>query len=257
MNFNNNATLVLTAAGLLAASSAVASGTTITVSGPSDTDDATVNAFNNGTNYGSTGNIELQNYQTSTRGWGVLRFDLPTLAPNEYISDASITVQYFADFSATPGSISVDLNRILYAWQEDEVTWDERFSGQRWEVGAGNIGWQDGSDPPANYDATSLGNVDLTVGSYGLKVFQSATLTDVLNDMAHGTLDNNGFLLNPTAGGTVNNRFYLVSADRGSSTPGEDFEPQLSLTISTVPEPASLGLMAAAGLVVLGRRWRR
>lgn len=234
--------------------SATASASVIQISGASSVQEATIDASSSSTNTGSAGNITVRNHAVSNRTWGLLRFELPTLAPNEYISDAKITLQYFANDNLDPGSITINLNSVNYSWVENEVTWNSRSTGVRWEVGLGNIGWQDGSDPPANYDPASLGSVSLIVGDYGLKVFQSTALTALLDDMAQGITANNGFLLNPLGGPVDDNRYYFVSTERNSATPGEDFAPQLELTISTIPEPAGLGLIGIGALFLARRR---
>lgn len=219
-------------------------GEVIEIQGPDVTSDAYVDTYHPTTNYNG-GSYRLNNYSNVQTCWGLVKFDLPTLEAGQYISDATMTFDYFANGDSANGALTVGLNQILYSWDETEVTWQERFTGVAWQEG--NIGWADGSGP-VNYSADSLGSVSLPFGEFGLVTFQSMDLTSVLNQMAKGEIENNGFILNTGRNyGPYDASWYFASSDRA-----DQVKPLLTLTV--VPEPATLILLSVGGLVGLRRR---
>lgn len=224
--------LCVAAAALLGASVTTADAAEVVLQGPSVTSDATVSAWNDTTNYGAWPSYELRNDQATTSSWALVRFELPSLAAGEFIADAAMTFDYFANFDSTSGSMTVDLNRPLYSWEESGVSWRNRTSSWTWGgpiPGQENIDSDDGSgNNPVNYATTSLGQITLTTGQFGLKTFQSGRLTSTLNQMARGQLPNHGFLLNPGRDGGPSNRYYLVSSERQDLT-----LPSLKLDVAT------------------------
>jgi len=201
----------------------------VEIQGAGATDDAYVDSFNNATTYNG-GSIRLKNYSTSVTCWGLVKFELPTLNPGEYVSDAAMTFDYFSNDNTNGTTMAVTLHRLVYSWTDTQVTWDSRMSGTPWLNG--NIGYA--GSFPSNYSPTVLGTVTLTQGVYGLVTFQSPELTAALDQMIKGKLAYHGFLLNTGRNyGPWNNSWYFASSDRA-----DQVKPKLTLTISS-PEPVA------------------
>jgi len=226
-----------------------------TLQGESVTQDVTISKENPNQAYDTTaqvGNLQLR-YSEGNRSSTLMRFDLPSLALGESITDATLTVEYFANTNGTTGAITVDLYRVLVPWVEDEATWNDRATGTPWNTGTTADGFgSNNAGTPVNYDPQSLGSIELTAGSFGLVSFiATPELLGVLNDMAHGAIDNYGFVLWASAPAVQTTRHLLVSSERT----GDVFHPELEL-VTVVPEPAALALLSIAGSLLLVQRRR-
>ena len=186
-----------------------------------------------GVNYGASQGIYVarrdvryQNPVEAPAYWGLIQWDLSGIDSQAVVSDVTFQIQCIEVGVGITDVYVIDSG----AWTELGVTWNS---------------WV-----PAATD-TLLGSMTGVPSTTGLTTFNNAALTTVVQDWVDGDRTNLGLVFKwqgePAAIGTVGDNF----ASREHA--GSYIDPQLAITI---PEPATLGMVAAMGGALLFIRKR-
>jgi hypothetical protein len=223
-------------------------------------------SFGGSNSGGEASNRAFLTVYNQNQGWGVAlyRANLPADFAGATVNSATFTVR---DAFFNGGSITnVDLNRVNLPgnvnWDPGTGTNADRFTtpdngAQRFwadfdvatDTGldwAGNVvsgPWNGGSS--TDFQTSAMGQV-IDTESF-VEPAGSNVTWDVLTlaqNWANGTWANDGFALTTfNSTGTVGYQLQTTGTGRG-----------LIIDYTPIPEPASLGLLAVAGLFLLGRR---
>jgi len=198
---------------------------TVVIQGSVDTQDSYLRNYHVDSNYGTSETITLNDRMTSNVQWGVIKFDLPTLAPGRYVSDAVLELNQTSG-GAVAETLTVDLNQLLTPWVENEVTWNSADSANAWNGGS--------IDDSSNYgDSLVAVTMDDTTG---WKIFSSTELTMLIDKMYQGTTNNYGFLINAGKSYEDDTYYYFASSDNTTTT----IQPKLTLTLAYPPPTGTL-----------------
>ena len=195
------------------------------------------------TNFGDVATISLfdsipGNYWQS---WGFFEFDVSGLPAADDVTEARLVFsQYFgSDYFPWPGGATTNIVQTpLGPWDEMTLTWDNK---------------------PALASAIEASVTIPMPGGYpfGFEREVSLDITDLYKGWRSGTRDNYGLVYRQNqpfvANGTAN---YVHTSDNTN----EALWPRLEIdytTSATVPEPATLSLLAIGAIGALARRRKR
>jgi hypothetical protein len=218
-------------------------------------------AFSNGTG----GDVRVGARTTTTNSAGVFGFALPDLA-GETIVSATITFNARNETNRAP---QPGANLDLYGLGVDPGTDTGAGLNLTQDPNRQYIGPNDVSATKLQDDILHAADVPTYDGLATVRVaFTSVDISSYLNSLYTGGANPGDFVVIrlsqdvlPTVQGTTNNRFRIVSTSGDGSTLDssphtiDDGAPFLQIT-TAVPEPASLGLTALAGVALLRRRRR-
>lgn len=169
----------------------------------------------------------------------LLQFDLSSIPAGQTI--VSATLQLNADPSIDPGGNPdgrpIDVYRLTSSWNQAEATWNDRAASTPWAA-AGGVYVGSGGNPYAS-------NSTVIPDNYASVVPLTWNVNSLVNEWYTGAQANNGMLLLTSA--TVG--LHFPSSEVGGSL-------QPTLTVSYVPEPTSMGLLAV-GLIGLAAARRK
>lgn len=188
----------------------------------------------------------------------LIRFDLSSLQANltagDTITNVTLTLTSQAYAFGTKG-VANSLHRIdpvNAAWTESQATWQNRDQSGPTPWAGGN-GLVSGTD----YIATAL-DVQNSPNPGNLGPSDGDTITFTLNDLSflpgwiNNPSTNAGFLIRqPGVNTGAYDRFYSSEASNVA------FRPLLTVTLVSVPEPASSVTMLMGAAVFALARWRR
>lgn len=225
----------------------------------------------NATNAGGNSSIQMRTVGNGVVQAGLLAIDdLFTLVPgtsggdNIQINSATLFLAGGGDYSTS--GFSLNISRVTTDWLAQAPGVNQNFfagtkrngttkSGSTVTDGASwlNDGVTAGKFGTADYstdDAVSA--AAFAPAAYGNYV--GFDVTEMLKDI-YATGNNQGFFIEVANTGST---FVVVrsSEDTLLVGSGETFRPALQIDFEYVPEPASLALVAAGGLMMIGRRRR-
>ena len=182
------------------------------------------------TNYGTATSMKAAGYGASKV---LMHFDLSSIPSSATIIDAKLEV--YIDSQA--GETYFKIYRMLNDWSEGEATWNQRKSGVNWDNAGGD--YSDGTF----YGGPQIFQSD--VGKYKTISAEAATELEVLvQHWVDGTWVNDGIAYTRLfADGTRN---VFVESREAANPP--------KLTVTWVPEPATIGLLAVGALGIIRRR---
>lgn len=192
-------------------------------------EDANISPWNSYNNHngnwivGSNGNTEQ-----------ILKFALPAL-PGGSVIDSAVIRLYGYGFNNL-SSLSVTAYALLQNWSYANVNWQNYDTGMPWNaVGARGSG--------TDHDSTVAGTVLFSTQN----AYSNLDITTQYQQWYSGAENNYGIIMMPDAVGTVSD--YIRVGDLHGTA-----QPVLEVNYHVVPEPASLGLLATAGLLAMRRR---
>jgi hypothetical protein len=207
------------------------------------------------TSNGVGGDNRIGSRTTTTLASSVLGFELPAVAPDD-ITNATLTVTFegeSASLRVEPGDGNIDLYGLPFESGGFTQLAARHFSGPN-DATAGVAKLQDNLFTVAEYPAesTSVTKVSVDVGSYLQSLYAGGGAP---GDFAVLRLS---YDIDALSG---NNRYRMVTSggDGGTvdSAPHTIAEGAPHLTITVIPEPSCLALIAAAGMAVAVRRRQR
>lgn len=169
----------------------------------------------------------------------LLQFDLSSIPAGQTI--VSATLQLNADPSIDGGSNPtgqpIDVYRLTSGWNQAQATWNDSSASTPWAT-AGGAYVGTGGNPYAS-------NSTVIADGYSSVVPLTWDVSSLINEWYSGSQANEGMLLltSPTVG------LHFPSSEAGGPL-------QPTLTVSYVPEPSSMGLLAV-GLIGLAAARRK
>lgn len=181
------------------------------------------------TNFGDDAEMLTAGNKTASTFLG---FDLSAIPASATITDVTLELYVVNQ----QNQAYFDLYRVTQAWSETEVTYNDRMAGTAWDSAGGDV------DSSIQYGNTQVLTGD--VNTY--KQFSNANLLDLVEGWHDGSIDNHGLALVRLPG--LDNQRVIVGSRESDNAP--------KLTVTYVPEPASLSL-ATIGMGALLLRRRR
>lgn len=192
--------------------------------------DAGISESSPNTNRGGQAFFEVSKFGDGDHTHAVVRFDgLSNIAGPVVVTSARVRL-YRHDGSA--GSRTVTMRRLLSAWGESEVTWNDRTSGVPWASG-GAIGNADRD----NDSALATANVG---ASFSYVDFSSAAVAQYVEDVINGVSTDYGvhFERTDTGGG--------LQYDAYRSSEGDDAQRPI-LEVTYEPAGSNSGSSSSSG----------
>ncbi len=222
-----NNVVLLIILGLVVLGSSLGYADTISVFNPDA--DTYIYTAHPDTNYGNETSLKATGDRASKV---LLHFDLSSIPSGATIVDAKLEV--YIDSQA--GETYFKIYELLNDWTESEATWNLRKSGVNWDSAGGDM------DESTFYGGPQIFASD--VGKYKTISAEPATpLKTLIQAWVSGTKTNNGVAYTRIyADGTRN---VFIESKEATNPP--------KLTVTWVPEPATVGLMAL-GLGYLTRK---
>jgi hypothetical protein len=175
------------------------STTTVTFSGPTETDDAQISANSPNSNYGSLETINVDGYNPHAHA--VIKF--PNLFGVGQVPSGSSIVSATLEVNCFNYGNLMEVYRLTEDWVESEVTWNERAAGVAW-TNAGADG------PGSNAGVATTGDCSVTG-------WRTIDITQFVQEWSNGA-DNYGIVITDN-GGTDGVDFYTSESvgNRGHS----------------------------------------
>lgn len=169
------------------------------------------------TNYGASTTFEVTNWDVGQDKHGLLRFDgLSNIAPTEVAS--SVTIGLYRK-SGDANTHTVEVRRLLVAFEELQATWTIRSTGNNWTT-AGAL--SDGNDRSGTQSGTFSSS---SAVGYKTITDSSSVLLDDVKKFIDGSYTNNGHFFKVT-----NVANYWAYYSSSNDTDGQ--RPYISVTHS-------------------------
>ncbi|MGZ5526497.1 MAG: DUF4347 domain-containing protein [Methylomonas sp.] len=185
------------------------------VNGYTGTTDTYLSSSSSGTNYGSSGTLQIITPLLGSTQQSLISFDLSSIPAGSIVTGASVTFTASSAISLLP---SVNMYKMLSSWAESTSTWSSLGSG----VSTNNVEASNTAD--ASWGAL--------LGLNGTATFASAAMTSTVQSWINDPASNKGWLL---TAGITSVQFY------SSETATIAYRPQLLVTY-TAPTPPSIDL---------------
>ncbi len=223
--------------GIVAAWQASASADVILTTADGNGADAYIHQNSPSTNFGASGNLEVKRDTRENENWDrktYLRFDISSLTVT--VASAKLELEF-----AEPAGWN--RTHALYGLNEKDGTetdiddnWDE--SGLTWNNAPGH------DNDSTVTDATFLGELQIVENQTGIVTYNQSAISDFLNADEDGLVT---FILYRSDSGITVEKFH------SKETTGEDaMAPTLTMTL--IPEPASVLMLGLCGMLALRRR---
>ena len=173
----------------------------------------------------------------------LIQFDLSLIPAGATIDSSALRLYGLSyDSSSAPSSISV--YRVARPWVENQVTWVNAATGSPWTNAGGDIVGTTGGQLTQPYSVWT-GNQTPAYAWYAIDVLS------LTNDYFQGVHPNYGFALDAPFG----NSLTFVSREGTAPSGATRTEyPELVVTYTPAPEPASACLLALGVLTLRTRR---
>ena len=254
------ATVILLALVMAAMIATSAGAATVTISGPSQVQDAALRSDNPDTNMGQNGDDKSWRLFPDTNTvdrHNLMRFDLSGLA-GATINSATMGIYVRAQYSPAPVT-GYQISRLQAgkSWVEGTNAWQE-------PAYAGDVTWNSqahGSTLWATAGATGAADIDLATSiswdcssADGYLTFDLGTF---VQDWVDGSWENNGILFWGGSAGWIDAGAYFWGYSSESAQTGRVPYLTIDYTEAPVPEPSSLLAFAIFGVAGLGFMRRR
>lgn len=170
-------------------------------------------------NYGSVKETWVST-KSNDKTVALYQFDLSAIPAGAKIKSATLSLHSWQSFDS---NVPIDAHQITKAWNETEVSWDNRTSTEAWDTPAGDFA-------PEVIDTTLVGPTTNIRYDWQLK--------SVVEKWVNGSQSNYGVLLRTTAPNIAGERFYT------SDEPNADKHPKLTIiyacecgVVCDLPEP--------------------
>ncbi len=182
------------------------------------------------TNYGTATSMKAAGDRASKV---LMHFDLSSIPSSATIVDAKLEV--YIDSQA--GETYFKIYQLLNEWNENEATWNIRKAGVNWDSAGGDM------DEGTFYGGPQIFASD--VGKYKTISAEAATpLKNLIQDWVSGNKANYGVAYTRIYPDGTRNVF--VESKEAANPP--------KLTVTWVPEPATMGMLSLGALGLLRRR---
>jgi hypothetical protein len=151
-------------------------------------------------NNGNSKSLYVSTNQPSKRQRAALRFGLAGIPLGARIVSASLSLQ---TKSTSGAAVPIAVRRLTQGWNEGEVTWNARQTGNNWSQAGGDL---------------DIATVSSASAGPAVETRYSWDVTEIVAGWVAGTYDNNGLLL-AGADGNANERFYSREEDVASRRP--------------------------------------
>jgi len=221
--------------GILAtASVANAAISTTVLDNTTNTDDAVVhvsNAFAEPSTFSYIGLFQGANMQV------LLRFDLATLPANSVVNSATLRIRQIDNQNEDNGGQPLDVSAyaVLKDWVRTEVSYTNYKAGNAWATAGLGAG--------TDREVAAAGTATFTAPT----AFQDFDITTQYQQWYSGAESNNGLLLIPNSP-----QGYIRLPEASNANHAGYME--LVVDYTPVPEPASIGALCLAGLLLARRR---
>jgi len=162
----------------------------------------------------------------------LIRFTLDEMPNDKAVKDAAIMLFVKKEYHDSP--LTADAYAVNAEWREDEVTWLNRTSKDRWRKPGGDFA----AEPVARLD------IPAAFGK-GWIVLRSRELTKLVSDWGRGRKPNHGLMLVPrNQPGGPSMKIFADSEDAD-----QDRQPKLIVSYDGPIDPAKYGYVSDAELV--------
>lgn len=227
--------------GLCALTASVAQAATIVLNASAD---ASVSNFYGGgdTNNGEGGNLTVIPFDGAGKN-SLVKFDFGSPPAGYAIDSAILTLTRNVDVNCLDATVSVW--RAAKDWTEMGVTWNKYDGVNAWTNGGGDVVGTGGVQLTDAYGTATVLNSGAALGD-----LVNVDVTSLVREWYAGTYANNGILLTSTVPGVYPNEMYFGTKESGSPA-------ILTVTLSQVPEPGTLAILAAGLLGLFCYAWKK
>ena len=215
--------------------------------GPGSSQDAAISGARPTVNQGSGAGGLFGSFQDVSNLRMMFHFDLPSFRPDETIVQSRFTVTEVGAF-VHHNVYRAHLMRLTEAWDQADVTWNDRLPGQTW------------STPGGTFAEEWASETFIAVSGHRESQQVQFDITALTAAWARGDFPNYGFILVPEVLYITPNGIDSPTNNYTSFASGEhadvNFRPLYEIVTTAVPTPGSVAMLGLGGLFVLPRRRR-